>query len=375
MSVFRRLALVPAAALIVFLSSILAAGGGPPSRADSDGLRIGISFGNTLPRMSDDQLGEALDAAAGAGARWIRADVSWADIQPSSPDEFVWDSFDRTVEQARRHGLQVLPILAYTPPWARSPGCRSDHCPPADPARFAAFAGAAAARYGPQGIHTWEVWNEPNFADYWLPAADPSAYARLLALSSQALRAADPKAYVILGGLATLKTDAGNVSVADFLTRPAESPLKYVDAVAIHPYTYPYPAGRLSPWASPWAPADSGMPYLRSALAAAGAPGIPLWITEYGAPTGGPGPVWDGSPDSLAGGPDHVTETQQAQIATDAVATAASDPGIAALFWYTDRDLGNKQDDTEAHYGLRRVDGSQKPAYGAFRDAVARRRD
>jgi hypothetical protein len=103
---------------------------------------------------------------------------------------------------------------------------------------------------------------------------------------------------------------------------------------------------------------------------------MPLWITEYGAPTGGPGPVWDGTPESLYRGPDHVTEAQQAQIAADSVATAASDIGVAALFWYTDRDLANRpQNDIEAHYGLRRVDGSPKPAYGAFRDAVARLHD
>ncbi len=240
--------------------------------------------------MSDEQLGDALDAAGSAGARWIRADISWADIQPTSPDEFVWDScrsHRRTGAPARPAGT---PILAYTPPWARSPGCRSDHCPPADPARFAASPGPPLTRYGPQSNPTpGRCGTEPNYAG-------PVARSRPVRLRPPA-RAVFPGAPRRRprrdtnpgGGFAILKTERGNVSVADFLTRPTDSPLDHVDAVAIHPYTYPYPAGQLGPWASPGAPDDSGMPYLASTLAALGAPGMPLWITEYGAPTGGPG--------------------------------------------------------------------------------------
>lgn len=87
---------------------------------------------------------------------------------------------------------------------------------------------------------------------------------------------------------------------------------------------------------------------------------------------GGPGHAWDGSPDSLSSGPDHVTEAQQAEIAADAIETAASDPIIGSLFWYTDRDFAAPPDTTESNYGLIRPDGSQKPAFTAFRDAVKR---
>jgi exo-beta-1,3-glucanase (GH17 family) len=82
---------------------------------------------------------------------------------------------------------------------------------------------------------------------------------------------------------------------------------------------------------------------------------LPIWITEYGAPTGGS---------------DGVTEVRQAEIAADAVATAAADDGVAALFWYTYRDW-NDPGDSGSYYGLLRADGAKKPTYDAFRQAIA----
>ncbi len=172
-----------------------------------------------------------------------------------------------------------------------------------------------------------------------------------------------------MGGLGIAETAGGNISISDFLSQPGESPLRLVDALAVHPYTYPYPASRLGPWADPSLPADSGMPYLRQVLAKAGTPNLPIWITEYGAPTGGPGPAWDGSPDSLSMA-DHVTEAQQAALATDAIVTAKSEPIIGSLFWYTYRDFASPADSVESYYGITRVDGSKKPVFAALTDAV-----
>jgi len=87
-------------------------------------------------------------------------------------------------------------------------------------------------------------------------------------------------------------------------------------------------------------------------------PELPVWITEYGAPTGG------------ADSSDHVNETRQAEIAADAVKTAAADDGVAALIWYSYQDTGADPSDPESYYGLRRADSSRKPAYEAFRQAI-----
>ena len=96
-----------------------------------------------------------------------------------------------------------------------------------------------------------------------------------------------------------------------------------------------------------------------------------IWATEYGAPTNGPGASSDLSDYNLDADPDHVTETLQAQMATDSVRLAKTSSMLGALFWYTQTDTGTDTSDRENFFGLRRFDGSAKPAYGALQKAIA----
>jgi hypothetical protein len=106
-------------------------------------------------------------------------------------------------------------------------------------------------------------------------------------------------------------------------------------------------------------------------LRAFGTPDLPVWITEVGAPTDGPGAASNGEPSTITATTTHVTEVRQAQIAVDAVRTAAADPGVSALMWYSDRDLSNDRSSNENFYGLRRADGTAKPAFALLHDAIA----
>jgi len=152
-------------------------------------MKVGFSYGETLSGLSPAALAAELDDSAALGARWIRADLAWDDVQPLSATSYDWSRFDRIVAAATARQLTVLPIISYTPAWARPAGCTTDKCAPARPAKFAAFARAAALRYSPQGVHTWEIWNEPNISFFWQPAADPAAYARLVEPTAAAIRA------------------------------------------------------------------------------------------------------------------------------------------------------------------------------------------
>jgi hypothetical protein len=342
------------------------------STPDGSRLRIGMSYGNSLLAASDGDLAQTLDDAVTLGAHWIRFDMSWGDVQPTAGDQYAWAGFDRLVAEGTRRGLKPIPILGYTPAWARPAGCVSDKCAPADPGQFARFAGAAAQRFAKVGVDTWEIWNEPNSAGFWQPAVDPDAYSRMLKLATQAIRSSDAKATILLGGLATMNSADGNLSIGDFLLRPAQSPLRFVDGISIHPYTYPWRASQQGPWTTPWLPTLSGMPYLHSVLAQAGAARMPIWITEYGAPTDGVRDPASGTADVVSPESDHVTEAAQAAIAADAIATADSDPQITTLCWYTYRDRYTGASDPEDHYGLKRADGSRKPSFDAFAAAVGR---
>jgi hypothetical protein len=335
-------------------------------------LEIGIAYGNTLMRMSNVELAAALDDAVAVGARRIRADLAWGDIQPLSPDQYNWKRFDHVVDAARWRGLTVLPVLAFTPPWARASGCTTDKCAPVHPALFARFAAAAASRYAPRGVHAWEVWNEPNTQGFWQPEPNAYNYVQLLKWVSAAIRGSDSSAFVILGGLAAVATENGRISQTDFLAKVSLlGGNRVVDAIAYHPYTYPRLASESRQEVSPWSRIDATSVSLRSVLGQYGTPNLPIWITEYGAPTNGPGQVSDGTSATISPMTTHVTEVQHARIATDVVATAASDHGLGALIWYSDKDLSDDTSSSENFYGLRRDDGSVKPAFAALKKAVA----
>ncbi len=345
------------------------------SRADSPSvhsLKVGLSYGDTLVWMTDAQRSAALDDAVSLGAGWIRADLSWNDIQYDGRSVRNWALFDRVVDAANKRNLTILPVLAYTPPWARTAHCDSQSCSPADPEQFATFAGEAAARYAGKGLHTWEIWNEPNLAAFWMPGPAPAAYNALLQATAKAIRRIDSSAKLVLGGLASTFTTGRNVSQSDFLAQVAKlGGNRVVNAIGYHPYTYPYLCSARTSFRTPWERMARGTDSLRSVLSAYGTPDMPIWVTEIGATTGGPGASSDGSPASITPRTTHVTEARQAQIASDAVGTAATDPHVAALVWYADRDLSADRSSNENFYGLRRADGSAKPAFAAFRAAIS----
>ena len=333
--------------------------------------RFGMSYGERLSRMTQADLDATLDDATTLGLGWIRADLSWTTVQGGGATSWNWSGFDRVVLAAQARGLKVLPILAYTPAWARDAGCVRFSCPPADPAQFAAFATAAVNRYSAYGVSTWEVWNEPNLAQFW-PVPDPVRYGALLTTTSAAIKKADPDATVLLGGLAALESTNASVAIgpreylnAVCLTGACSS----VDAISYHPYTYPYPASYYQLW-NAWSKMSATPTSLRSVLGTFGLGAKPIWVTEYGAPTDGDGTASDGTWATTNSTTTHVTEAWQASLAKDAVQKADSDPGIGAFFYYTNQDLVASTR-REASFGLRRLDGTPKPAWQAYKDAVA----
>ena len=198
-------------------------------------------MGNTLAWMSQEELNRVLDDIASLGFGWVRFDVDWSNVQSVSQDQFDWRAIDRIVLGLNARGMSALPILAYTPEWARPTECTGDsRCAPAEPEDFANFAQVAVKRYSSKNVHNWEIWNEENL-NFWMPIPSPSQYTDLLKETYPAIKKQDASATVILGGLGPLDSKSGSITPINFLTKiyglGANS---YFDAVAFHPYTYPY---------------------------------------------------------------------------------------------------------------------------------------
>ena len=332
-----------------------ATGAGTGSRA----LSFGLDYSDTLPWESDSQLAASLQDAVDLGAKWIRVDLAWEDYQSTSaafaPD---FARFDRVVDAANARGLHILATIDFPPVWARESGCAGNPaCPPAEPSQYAAFAAEAAARYAPMGVHTWEIWTEPNIKS-WAPQPDAAAYARLLSKATRAIHGADSSAFVVLGGLAASQPHPGDPYIAapDFIREVAAAGgLGGVDAVGYHPYPNQSVAT-----SSTVESIDSTPDNLVSALSQAGVPTMPIWITETGFSIA----------EEVKSAPNAKTvatqEAQQAQVAKDLVHVLAHTPNVTAMFWFSDQDKLS----ANLTYGLRTQDGVRRPVFGALKSAI-----
>jgi arabinogalactan endo-1,4-beta-galactosidase len=325
---------------------------------------FGISFGETLSFVSESNLTQIFDDLASLGVGWVRVDLSWSTVQPNNAETYSWDAFDRIVSEANKRGVLVLPILTYTPSWARSPACAyTPMCEPENPEVFAKFAQSAVERYASHGVYAWEVWNEPNMQKFWANGASASRYSALLKETYRAIHTADPEAVVISGGLASTNTGNGNITAREFLEEMyAVGARNYFDAFGFHPYTFPLSPSTVKS-TNAWSQMSETEWNLRDIMVANGDGYKEIWMTEFGAPTGGPKGEASDAGVGLWSTPDHVTENYQAEMLEEAVRTQKTYGWAGPLFWYSYQDLGTNTNTIENFFGIRRFDGTEKPAY------------
>ncbi|GEM_PF-2789277 len=316
-----------------------------------------------------------------AGVRAIRLDINWRQVEPPGKPLHDYDfaERDREVRAIEDAGLRVIGILGYGHPDYSALGGLAQRTPvgqdglppfqlgasrsfpPDDPREFARYARATAAHYArrfPGEVIAWEVWNEENEGyRFWAPHESPSAYARLLCATYPALKSADPGASVLFGGVFFPAVPPGlpGMSGPQFVSAAYRSHPglgRCYDAMAYHPYAYPFTAPELD--VPIRGSVLSAAAQMRAVLRRHGDGAKPLWITEVGWPTS----------DRTYG----VPEAKQAEyVARMQAATFAE--GVPVLTWYT---YGDAPDPTgganqEAHFGLFRADNTPKPAYAALR--------
>ncbi|MGB5757850.1 MAG: cellulase family glycosylhydrolase [Acidimicrobiales bacterium] len=324
-----------------FVVNLLRESDRPPS-APVGPVELGLSPGAWILDLEPAELERDLQLMADLGIGALRLDFDWSRIE-STRGRLDWEPTDRIVEAAAAEGIAVHGLLAYTPSWARPPGTSDKH-PPEDAGAFAGFATAAAERYRPAGVRSWEVWNEPNVENFWEGGADPESYARLLRATADAVRAVDPDAIVISGGLAPARDRDRELSAQTFLRRMFdELEPGLVDGVAIHPYSYPAaPSDRSKDWNL-----FGRLPAIRDLVAESQGRAVPIWLTEFGAPTG--------TSDAA------VSEADQANIIGESLRCAGRLDWIGPLFLYNLRDRpGGAPDDAEDNFGLSSAAGEPK---------------
>ena len=224
------------------------------------------------------QLASAGEAAANIS--WTRRNaVLWSSVEPTEGAR-NWSALaglESELQDASSKGIQVILIVRSTPQWARLLPGTGPSCGPVQADKLAAFGSFMrdlVVRYSvpPYNVKYWELWNEPD-APYvkgnpgygcWGNPNDAyyggGYYAEMLKAAYPQIKAADPQAQVLVGGLlldCDPRPGAGCAAVGHDpkLSMFLEGILRnnggaYFDGVSFHTYDYYYP-GTLGQYGNP----------------------------------------------------------------------------------------------------------------------------
>jgi hypothetical protein len=280
-----------------------------PSRIEA---RMGVA--------SAQKLGADAKAARDLGATWTRGHTT---AYPSlSYDRWLqeggsWDRADRWVKAVQGAGLKAAAMIS---PF---PGNRTRQHTSTYEIRdidgYQAFVRQAVERYDGDGIRDmpglaapikhWEIDNEPdlkNLSDVRTQRTDnfgtAAQFARVVVITAQAIRSADPTAIISAGGIATPHSSVSYAYMKKLYRQPGV--LDAIDVVSVHSYFEGPDLTKL----------DLAINRIKEV-----APGKPIWLTEVSVPSSGK--PW-------------ATEQWQAAMVPVTYLHALTQ-GVEKIFWHT----------------------------------------
>ena len=301
---------------------------------------IGVADSN-IWNLDAAGVDQNLDALQSIGVTSVRLPVPWMHIETQS-GTYDWSQMDTIVSAAQARGMSIVGTITGNPSWDGTVAIGQP-----DAQAYASFAAAVASRYSSQ-ISAFEIWNEENSQGFFSGSNSAAAYTAVLKAAYTAIKAVDPSATVVVGGLAAVATISGlEQSPQKFLNAIlANGAAGYFDAIAYHPYNL---GTQLSEGAGLAESPLNQLNALRAALNAYGLNDTQIWATEYGEPTT-PGTA---SPDQQASYIANFIVTWQALSKT---------LNLGPAYLYTTRDTASGALSDEANYGLFYTDGTPKPA-------------
>lgn len=272
MTMTRRgwMALMPAAALAQ------PPAGGPPAKLRTRSSKeiasspISIGFETLDRKMFDPE--RTYEHLAKLGVKWARCQTGWARTETRKGEyDFAW--LDSVVDSLLKIGVQPWFNLGYGntlytpgPPHESAVGWAPMNSEDAKQA-WVRFVAKMGERYAAKVKH-WEIWNEPNIANFWQPLKPtPKSYVDLVKLTAPVLRKTVPGCVLIGGAYAGLRD-------YDYFEGCFEEGMgQLVDKVSYHPYRQ--------------VPEDNYETDLAAfrGIIARYKPGMPVWQGENGAPS------------------------------------------------------------------------------------------
>lgn len=287
---------------------------------------------NLANRVRKDEHAATVALMREAGVQWAREEISWDKVQTDRGGGLRWDGdaaglydYDSAIGLQHDAGINVLGMLAYNPAWFKGKNPVLDEWL----ADWGNYVFNAVARYGRdrKQIHYWEVWNEPNLRPFGYEHGlyTIKEFVRLLDVARAAIKAADPDAVIVLGGMADIYGQPAtpqDYDSLDYLQMLYDAGgWGSFDILALHPYrgTAPEMAEDRRGTAMSM---EQEFRKLDAMVAAFGPK--PIWLTEMG---------W-----SSATSKTRISEADQAAFLQRMYVVALAHPSIQKVFWYDLRD-------------------------------------
>lgn len=277
---------------------------------------------------------QAAEALRWLGVTSMRVDAPWQSIEIAPGRYSIPAWLEEAVDRANADGIEPLLILVYGHSAYGGDKPRSTEA-------IAAFERYAVyvTRHFAGRVRYFDLWNEWDGRTGRTSLGTPEDYVALAREVYPAIKAANPDAVVLSGGISRYGLDHG------FVERFIElGGLRFVDALSLHPYNA----------------LRGGSP--EDAIAEldrihALAPFVPIYVTEMGYP-------------AFAGRGGVERETAAEYLARF-VLLASTRSYLAGVWWYCLRDQGTNPEDKEHHFGAFDFSWRPKPAAHALRAVSA----
>ena len=261
--------------------------------------------------------------------------VTWRDIH-LGVDVYDWGRLDAVVGQMEGMGARITYVVGATPQWlAKDPNqcCYAawlgpgSNSIPYDIDEFNKFIWNLSTRYAGR-ISTYEIWNEPQLADFLYPyeSSETNALATMTSRAYSTIKSCDGGAQVFAASVLPRESSGGMNRAGKYLTSLQEKGWN-VDGFTTH--IYPDIDAGPDAWHSMLVDA-------KNSIASYGPPTSTLWVTETNYNLLGP-----------------VISEESAPGMINSTYSYAASEGIDAIFWYgwdTTSELGglNIKSDTSA---------------------------
>lgn len=189
---------------------------------------------------------------------WLRNSIYWNQIEPANVpvSQFNWSSVDSILRAATHNCLNIIATIERVPTWAATDGDRSP-IKTENVDDFVDFMVALVERYDGDGrgdassgivVKYWEIFNEPDYGttNFATGYGDFGArYAQLLQAIYDPIKAADPEAQVVFGGIAYNQFINKELGTGSFVREFFQKVLEagggdYFDYMNFHYYPFPH---------------------------------------------------------------------------------------------------------------------------------------